>query len=284
MTAMNCLTKYLKEMLKQNSFSHYTILVLIALFTSQFSFGQFNIPEKPAINTSVYDYAKILTSSQASYLEQKLIKYADSTSTQIVIASIKSLNGKDISLTATNWAHKWGIGDKEKDNGIFILVASEDRQIDIATGYGIEHILSDLMTERILNRILLPEFKRGDYFSGLNKGTDAIIAALNGEFEADEKKNDKSGFPAGLTLLLCAMFFVFILSLIAKYKDDDDDYKGRKRKKGLSSFETIILSSGGRSYGSSTGSFDGGGYSGGGGFSGGFGGGGFGGGGASGSW
>jgi len=278
-------------MQKQKIFFRYTALILVALFTCQLGFGQFDIPGKPALETSVYDYSGILNQSQASYLEQKLIKYADSTSTQIVIATVKTLNGDDISLTATNWGQKWGIGDKDKDNGIFILVASEDRKIDISTGYGIEYILTDLMAERILNRVILPEFKRGDYFSGLDKGTDAIIAALSGEFKAPEKKKKDSGFHAGLGLLLGTMFFVFILSLIAKrQKDDDDDYKGGRRSRGLSPFETIILSSGGRSYGGSTGSFGGGGYSGGGfsggggGFSGGFGGGGFGGGGASGSW
>jgi len=278
-------------MQKQKNFFRFTALILVTLFTCQLGFGQFDIPEKPALETSVYDSAEILSKGQALYLEQKLIKYADTTSTQIVIATEKTLNGDDISLTATNWAHKWGIGDKDKDNGIFILVASEDRKIDISTGYGIEYRLTDLMAERILNRVILPEFKRGDYFSGLDKGTDAIIAALNGEFKAPKNRKKKDGFPAGLTLLLSTMFFVFILSLIAKHqKDDDDDYKGGRRTRGLSPFETIILSSGGRSYGGSTGSFGGGGYSGGGfsgsggGFSGGFGGGGFGGGGASGSW
>jgi len=282
-------------MLKQKTFFRYTILILIALFSSQLGFGQFDIPDKPAKETSVYDTAEVLSIGQALYLEQKLINYADTTSTQIVIVTEKTLKGDDISLTATNWAQKWGVGDKNKDNGIFILVASEDRKIDISTGYGIEYRLTDLMTERILNRVILPEFKQGDYFSGLDKGTDAIITALNGEFKAPKRKKKKEGIPiAGLIVLLSTMFIVFILSLIAKHKkDDDDDYKGGRRSRGLSPFETIILSSGGRSHGGSsrsTGSFGGGGYSGGGfsggggGFSGGFGGGGFGGGGASGSW
>lgn len=272
--------------LKQTSFFRNIIILFIVLFNTQLGFAQFDIPKEPTLETSVYDYAAILNNNEANYLEQKLIKYADTTSTQIVIATVKTLNGNDISLVATNWAHKWKIGEAEEDNGIFILVASEDRKIDISTGYGIEYRLTDLMAERILNRIILPEFKQGDYFSGLDKGIDAIISALKGEFKAPKTRKKKDGFPAGLTLLLGTMFFIFILSLIAKgRKDDDDDYKGGKRSRGLSPFETIILSSGGRSYGGSTGSFGGGGYSGsGGGFSGGFGGGSFGGGGASGGW
>ena len=113
----------------RNSFSRNTLILLVVLFSSQFGFSQFDIPEKPALETSVYDYAGILSKGQASYLEQKLITYADTTSTQIVIATVTTLNGDDISLTATNWGHKWGIGDKDKDNGIFILVASR-RQRD----------------------------------------------------------------------------------------------------------------------------------------------------------
>lgn len=268
----------------QQLLKHLIIILVTALF-SQLSYSQFTIPKLPNKNkqTSIYDSAKLLNSYEANYLEQKLIKYADSTSTQIVIATVPTLNGSDISLTATQWAHQWGVGQADKDNGIFILVASKDRQIDISTGYGIEYRLTDLMAERILNRIILPEFKRGDYFSGLHKGTDAIIAALNGEFKASGKREkDSEGFQNGLLILLGTMFFVILLSILSKGKGNDDDYKGGKRSRTLTPFEMIILSSGGRSYGGS-GSFGGGGFSGGG-FSGGFGGGGFGGGGASGSW
>lgn len=270
----------------QRSLKHF-ILISLTILLSQVNYAQFKIPELPDKNkqTSVYDSANLLNNYEKNYLEEKLIKYADSTSTQIVIATVPTLNGDDISLTATQWAHQWGVGQADKDNGVFILVASEDREIDISTGYGIEYRLTDLMAERILNRIILPEFKRGDYFSGLHKGTDAIIAALNGEFKATQKRKKKQeGFHNGLIILLGTMFFVILLSILSKGKrNDDDDYKGGKRPRGLSPFEMIILSSGGRSYGGGTGSFGGGGFSGGG-FSGGFGGGGFGGGGASGSW
>lgn len=282
-------------MQKLKLFFRNAILILVALLNYQLGFGQFDIPEKPEKAIFVIDKAKLFKDYQNNYLEQKLNLYADSTSTQIVIATVKSLKGDDISLTATYWAQKWGVGDKNKDNGIFILVASEDRKIDISTGYGIEYRLTDLMTERILNRVILPEFKQGDYFSGLDKGTDAIITALSGEFKASKRNKKKKGIPiGGLILLLSTMVIVFILSLIAKHKkDNDDDYKGGRQSRGLSPFETIILSSGGRSHSGSprsTGSFGGGGYSGGGfsggggGFSGGFGGGSFGGGGASGGW
>jgi uncharacterized protein len=264
---------------------HFITYCLVVLL-SQHCFGQFTIPEKPNLNkqTSVYDGAHILNTNQADFLEQKLIKYADSTSTQIVIATTTTLNGDDISLTATNWAHKWGVGQADKDNGIFILVATLDRKIDISTGYGIEYRLTDLMTERILNRIILPEFKRNDYFSGLDKGTNAIIASLNGEFEDDSHTTNSliNSLEPYFPYILFILFWIIIS--VSKYhgKNDNgtDNFGGGKRNRGLSPAEMIILSRSGRS----TGSFGGGSFGGGGGFSGGFGGGGFGGGGASGGW
>ena len=273
-------------MILKNSKYPYKIIVALLLLMSNISLAQFKIPEKPSEETSVYDYANIFNNNEKAYLTQKLVKYADSTSTQIVIATVSTLNGDDISLTSANWGQKWGIGQKGKDNGILILVASEDRKIDISTGYGIEYRLTDLMAERILNRIILPEFKKGSYFNGLDKGTDAIISALNGEFKAPPKNNKQKDENTGIQLLIAVMFIVFILSIIAKgKKGNDDNYKGGKRSRGLSPLEMIILSSQGRSRGGNFGSGGfGGGSFGGGGFGGGFGGGGFGGGGASGGW
>lgn len=266
-------------------YKHLFYLIFYAV-NLQLSYSQFNIPEQPKLSdqTSVYDNAKILSSSQTTYLKQKLIKYADSTSTQIVIVTIPSLNGDDISLTATNWAHKWKIGDTKKDNGIFILLSTGDKEIDISTGYGIEYRLTDLMTERILNRIILPEFKKGAYFSGLDKGTDAIIKALNGEFKNEDNTPKQNNIETLMPYFPFVIFIIlWIIISINKYNNMDDDgtdnFGGGRRNRRLSPFETIILSGGGRS----SGSF-GGGFSSGGGFSGGFGGGGFGGGGASGSW
>ncbi len=272
-------------MILKKKYYFLRLLVVVLLLFSHVSYAQFEIPVKPTEENSVYDYANIFNNTEEAYLKQKLVKYADSTSTQIVIASVKTLNGDDISLTAAKWGQKWGIGQKNEDNGVLILIASEDRKIDISTGYGIEYRLTDLMAERILNRIILPEFKKGNYFNGLNKGTDAIIATLNGEFKASEKTTTNQDLPSNIELFLGIMFVIFIISIISKRKNNNDDnYKGGKHSRGLSPLDMIILSSQGRSRGGNFGggSF-GGGFSGGG-FGGGFGGGGFGGGGASGGW
>ena len=92
-------------------------------------FSQEDIPDKPKKETSVYDAVNLLSTVQKASLEQKLIRYNDSTSTQIVVAIVPTINGKNIALFATEWAHKWGVGQKGKDNGIFVLVASNDRKL-----------------------------------------------------------------------------------------------------------------------------------------------------------
>ena len=128
------------------------------------------IPPKPSVETSVYDYANLLSEGQKKALERKLIGYSDSTSTQIVVAVTADLCGGDIAMTATEWAHKWGIGQKGKDNGVFILLSPSDRKIFIATGYGVEGALTDAMTRRIIEQSILPEFRKGDYYAGLDAG------------------------------------------------------------------------------------------------------------------
>ncbi len=241
------------------------------LFLVSFSaFSQFDIPEKPpkSKQTSVYDAINLLTPFQKKSLEQKLINYADSTSTQIVVIIISSTKGEDISLLGAKWGQKWGVGQDGKDNGIVILLAKDDRKVDINTGYGIEYRLTDLMAERIINRVMVPEFKKGNFYAGLDKGTNAIFKALNGEFTEDRdfSKNDFSWLPFAIF-----MFFMFLII-----------FRNRKGGGGGGLADVIILSSMGRTGGFSGGSS--GGSFGGGGFSGGFGGGSFGGGGASGGW
>ncbi len=262
-----------------------------------YSFAQFDTPKKPEKETSVYDYVGLLTPSQKTHLERKLVRYSDTTSTQIVIAIISSTNNDDIGLVATKWGHDWGVGQAEEDNGIFILLAKDDREIDISTGYGIEYRLSDIDAERIINRIIIPEFKKGDYFSGLDKGTTAIAQVLNGEFKGTRQEHQES-FPVGVIIFL---FFVFIILVIAITKNKRGGGNGPRRHYREGStvediLEAIILSNSGRGgYRRSSGGFGGfgsGGFGGSsssggfgsGGFGGGFGGGGFGGGGASGSW
>jgi len=274
---------------KLSHLSTYSLLswfiIIVTFFSNTSAFAQYDIPKKPSLQTSVYDYINLLSPSQKNSLEHKLIKYSDSTSTQIVVAVISSTKGEYINYLGTNWAHKWGIGDKDKDNGIFILLAKDDRKIDISTGYGVEHLMTDAMSKRIIERDIIPYFKQGDYYGGLNKGVNSIFEVMTGEYQGS-KQPSSDGFPAGVIFSLFIIFIIILIS-ISKNRRGGGGSGGRHYRNDTSRsiLETIILSNAGRS--SSGGGFGGGfggGSSGGGGFGGGFGGGGFGGGGASGGW
>lgn len=259
---------------------------LISFLFISLAWGQFTVPEKPKKQTSVYDYVNLLSSSQKSSLEQKLVQYSDSTSTQIVIAIISSTKGEDINYIGAKWGQKWGIGKADEDNGVLILLAKDDRKIAISTGYGVEEYLTDFRSKRIIESVIIPEFKLGNYYNGLNKGTDAIFQVLTGQFSEDRNFNNQGfSFKAFLPFII---FFVILLILASrKGRGGGKNNRGGRNGGGLDIWDIIILSNmgrGGYKGGSSGGGFGSGGSFGGGGFGGGFGGGGFGGGGASGGW
>tara|TARA_B100000678_G_scaffold39224_1_gene28901 strand:+ start:3335 stop:4141 length:807 start_codon:yes stop_codon:yes gene_type:complete len=258
-------------------------LSLLLLLISFVGYAQRDIPPKPSKETAVYDGANLLTSSEEQRLTQKLINYADTTSTQIVIATIKSLQGEYAGTYATHWAEEWGIGMDGKDNGLFILVAEKERKIQIQTGYGLEPYMTDAYTYQIINNIILPEFKKGDYYTGLDNGTTAVFEVLAGTFKGVPQPRGGSGNSAKPIAIFIVVFIIIIISLIGKSRGGG---RGGGRRGRSTLMDAIILSSLGRGSfgGGGFGGSSGGGGGGGGGFGGGFGGGGFGGGGAGGSW
>jgi uncharacterized protein len=255
--------------------------LLVCFFITSLSFAQYTIPEVPKLQSSVYDYANVLSASEKSQLEEKLIRYSDSTTTQIVIITIESLKGEDVSQLATKWGQTWGIGGTAKDdNGVIILLAKEEKKIAINPGYGLEDRLTAGLGGEIIRNIIVPEFKAGSYYNGLDKGTSAIIDVFKGKYKGERKENKKKGkFP----ILPFIVIFIVIMIIIAKNKNNGGN--SGNNSGGPSLMDVIILSSLGRGGGFGGGSGGGfGGGSGGGGFGGGFGGGGFSGGGSSGGW
>lgn len=259
-------------------------LICFLLCGLGFGFAQYTIPEKPKLQTSVYDYVDLLSENQKQRLEQKLIRYSDSTSTQIVVAIIPSTEGEDIDYLGAQWGQKWGIGQDGKDNGVLVLLARNDRRIAISTGYGVEGALTDAISRRIIQNIIIPQFKQNDYYGGLDAGSDAIFQALNGEFNEDRSFEADDGFSLA-PFLPFIIFFIILIILSSRKRGGGGGNRGR-RSSGLDLWDIIILSNMGRSSGSGGFGGSGGGFGGGsgGGFGGGFGGGGFGGGGASGGW
>ncbi len=250
--------------------------LLLAFFTFHCGFAQFTIPEKPSFQTSVYDYANVLSADEKTQLEEKLIRYSDSTSTQIVVIIIESLKGEDIGILTPRWGQEWGIGgSKENDNGVVILLAKAERKIWISPGYGLEDKLTAGIGGEITRNIIIPEFKAGSYYRGLDKGADALFDVFKGKYKGERKSKGKN-FPI-LPIIIIVVIIIVLASRNKKGGGNSGNSGG-----GFDLMDVILLSSLGRGGGGSGGF--GGGSSGGGGFGGGFGGGGFSGGGSGGSW
>lgn len=242
------------------------LTVLLGVFFVGISQAQYDIPKVPKKQTSVYQIGiKVLSANEENNLKQKLIRYSDSTSTQIVVIIIPSTKGEDINYLAANWGEKWGVGQKGKDNGVVLMLARNDRKVAIQAGRGTEGTLTDLMSKRIIEQRIIPEFKRGDYYRGLDKGTDAIFEVLQGEFKETKNEKNNTKLKDVLGIIPFVLVIIFVIYLI----------RGRGGRGGGRRGGGVFYGS----YGSSSG-----GSFGGGGFSGGFGGGSFGGGGASGGW
>lgn len=243
--------------------------------------AQYTIPEKPTVLYPVYDEGNLLTHQEKNELNNKLIKFADSTSTEIEVIIIPSTKGEDINYLATMFGEKWGIGQKNIDNGVVFLIATEDRTMSIQQGRAVEQYLTASVAGQILDYIVTPKFKQGKWYEGINGGTSAIMEAVQGKFKP--LANQKKSGDINISKLILIGFVIFII-LIVLFKnrgggDDDGDVilsrRGRRNYPG--GFFPFPGSFGGGGFG--------GGSSGGGGGFGGFGGGGsFGGGGASGGW
>lgn len=274
------------------NFKRVILILIFSLLTSLFftANAQYNIPEKPKFIPPVIDSTNVLKQSEYVALSQKLQRYSDSTSTEVIVVIIPTTKGENIGLLTPKWGQKWGIGQAKEDNGVFILLAKNDRKIWISPGYGVEDRLTAGIVGELTRNVIIPEFKKGDYYQGLNKGTDAIFDVLSGAYKNNRPQSSGGGIPFEVIFFLVIIFLIFIIA-ISKSRGGGSRGNRGNRSDSRSLLEAIILSNMGRgsySRGSSSGGFGGGfggSSSGGGSFGGGFGGGGgFSGGGAGGSW
>lgn len=260
------------------------IITFLALFFAiNISFGQYDIPEKPNFIPPVIDSTKTLNTKEYELLYNKLQNYNDSTSTEVLIVIIPTTKGENIGLLAPKWGHKWGIGQEKEDNGVFILLAKDDRKLWISPGYGVEHRLTAGINGEIIRNVIIPEFQRDDYYSGLNNGLDAIFQVLSGEYVNNEKPSfEDSEIPFSYLVILVFVLIFIIISISHNKRGGPGGRNGGNKSFSGSLLDAIILSNMGRgSYGSGSGGFGGGSSGGFGGFGGG---GGFSGGGSGGSW
>ncbi len=260
---------------------------LLFLGLSVIAFAQL-VPKKPAVLYPIYDQVNLLTATEKEQLNQKLIKFADSTSTEIVVIIIPTSGGEDVNYLATMYGEKWGIGEKEQDNGIVFLIATEDHKMAIQQGRGVERYLTASVAGQILDYIVTPNFKQGLWYQGIDRGTTALMEVVQGKFKPIATDTSDHDGLSVLQILIIAFFVFLILSFLFGNKggggrnnnDDDEDVilsrRGRRTYPG--GFFPFPGSFGGGLGGGGFGGGSGGGF-------GGFGGGGsFGGGGASGGW
>lgn len=269
-----------KKVTKTKTKSLLLVLTLCFAFVSVFSQ---KLPDAP--NQLVSDYTGTLSTAELQSLERKLLNFEDSTSNQIAVVLVNTTDGYDVADYAVRLAKKWGVGGKEHNNGVVLLAALNDRTVTIQTGYGMEGALPDIITYRIIQNEIKPSFSQGQYFEGLDRATDAIIAYTKGEYKAERKEQKEEGGSV-TSIIFFIIVVVIIISISSKGKGGGGKGGGRVMTgKGASDiFWWTLLNNMGR--GGSGGYGGGGGFGGGfgGGSGGGFGGGGFGGGGSSGNW
>jgi uncharacterized protein len=258
----------------------FIIAISILLLLPIGSIAQNKLPVPSAPQSWVNDYAGLFSSAQASALENKLNEFEYRTSTQIFVVTLDDNGGYSVSDLAPRIGELWGVGQQGKDNGLLMVLDMQDRDVFISTGYGLEEYIPDAIASRIVQNEIIPNFKNGNYYAGVDSATNVMISLLDGKFTADQYRKQTSSSGSSIGGII---FMIILFSII---------FGGRRRSTGMGRSNLPLwlalgMLSGSRGSGSfgnfSSGS---GGFGGGGGFGGfsGGGGGSFGGGGAGGSW
>ena len=287
------------------------LAVLLIAFAGLAAAQAQDYPPRP--DGPVYDGAGILSEATKAQLDAELRTYNAETGRAIIVATVPSLGGASIETYATTlYTDKWGIGGKERDAGLLLLIAPNERRMRIEVGYGLHGYFGGIMAGRVINDVIAPRFKEGNFDAGVTDGVAAILAhlakspedavAIEEAAQAAQAQKSRSdgGFPIGVLIWIAFMLFFFVVPLLArrgkrrKYRSRGDGPWG-SRGLGDTARDVIlwevgsaiargIIENSGRGGGGGGGWGGGGGFGGGGGGFGGFGGGSSGGGGASGGW
>jgi uncharacterized protein len=259
----------------------YTLLIGITLLLFTRS-SYADIPPRPSPPRLINDLADILSESQEQSLERKLVNFNDTTSNQITLVTVTTLDGYDPNMFAYEIGESWQVGQKEFNNGVVVMVKpkyeNERGRVAIQAGYGLEPVITDALSKRIIEIEMIPEFKNNDYYTGIDKATNILMALAAGEISAEGYGESTESSPLAVFLPFLIFIIIFVLIRIS-------NAKSRSLGGDLPFWTALWLGSNMGNSSGSWSSFSGGSSSsfGSGGF-GGFGGGSFGGGGASGSW
>jgi len=188
--------------------------ILIVLFLlSSFSFTSFaNITDSfPKLSGRVVDNANLLSQSQRDSLTQILKAHEEKTSNQIVVLTLNSLDGYEIADYSYQLGRYWQIGQKDKNNGVLLVIALNDKKLRIEVGYGLEGALTDKISHEIIEYTLKPKFRASQYYSGIQSAVNKIIQAINGEYKNDGKVSKNSDNEEFFSLIFFAVIFLSIL-------------------------------------------------------------------------
>lgn len=265
------------------------LLFLLALLALLVPLAARAEPTFPPLTGRVVDAANILPADEKARLEQKLAALETQSRRQLVVATLPSLQGYDISDYGYQLGRAWGIGQKQENNGAILIIAPAERKVRIEVGYGLEPILTDGMSALIVQQEIVPRFKAGDMPGGIEAGTDAIIkqlmlppkeaAKVAAAADSRAAQAQGGGVDTGMIVFVLFVVFFFVIPML-RGALGGRRYRGSGALGPLIVFDALSHMSGGNRSGWGGGGWGGGG--GGGGFSGS--GGSFGGGGASGSW
>ena len=251
------------------------IHLILCLFTQSASAA----PNYPELTGRIVDGAGLLSSADQAQIEAELSDLENTSTDQLTVVTVKSLDGYAIEDYANGLARKWGIGQKGKDNGIVLLIAPNERKVRIEVGRRLEPMLTDTMSKLIIQNAILPGFRRGDFAAGIRAGVRDIKDVVLGDAEAVRKRarGRKRGhdLEAQELIIFAIWLAIFIYIIWQQHRQAQRMGKGATRRR-MDDGSIIIIPSGHHDHWGGGWSGGGGGWSGGGG--------GFGGGGASGSW
>jgi uncharacterized protein len=167
-------------------------------------------PQFPALSGRIVDAAQILDTNTQQQLDAQLAAFEQTSAIQLVVVTLPDLQGYEIEEFGYQLARQWGIGQKGKNNGVLLIVAQAERKVRIEVGYGLEGALTDALSANIINAVIVPQFKLGQFADGIEQGSTAIMAALQGEYQpraAPTKRSARGGIMFWFMLIFVGMMF-----------------------------------------------------------------------------
>lgn len=193
----------------------YRVVLSLALISTAMMAAAFEIPQNDGFVT---DARGVLTQAQDQELEVLLSQYRKDTSNEIAVVVIGSLSGSSVIDTAVEIGRKWRVGTEEDDNGVLMLIAYDDREVAIITGYGLEGAVPDIVAQGIIDEEILPQFRKGSYYDGIFAGVMALQKHIGGEYEASRYDDWDGGGFFGFLLFILFIGLDFLAAIFGRTK------------------------------------------------------------------